>query len=59
MIMVSDKNENFRVYLVTIFVATRNKKVEKCEGVRKILNFHERGSWDENVWELLPRCTSV
>jgi hypothetical protein len=44
MIMVSDKNENFRIYLITVFIATRNKKVEKCEGVRKILNFHERGS---------------
>jgi hypothetical protein len=53
MIMVSDKNENFRIYLITVFIATPNKKVEKCEGVRKILNFHERGSWDENVWELV------
>jgi hypothetical protein len=53
MIMVSDKNENFRIYLITGYIQTRNKRVETCEGVRKILNFHERGSWDEkfgNHW---------
>jgi hypothetical protein len=33
MIMVSDKNENFRIYLITAFKQTRNKKVEKWEGV--------------------------
>jgi hypothetical protein len=47
MIMVSDKNEDFRIYLITVFIAKWNKKVEKYEGVRKILNFHERGSWGE------------
>jgi hypothetical protein len=44
MIMVSDKNENFHIYIITVFIAAWNKKVEKYEGVRKILNFHERGS---------------
>jgi hypothetical protein len=53
MIVVSDKNKNFRIHLKTVFIQTRNKKVEKCEGVRKILNFHERGSWDEKIWETL------
>jgi hypothetical protein len=53
MIMVSDKNENFRISPITVFIQTRNKKVEKCEGVRKILNFHEKGSWDEEVLEPL------
>jgi hypothetical protein len=54
MIIVPDKNKDFRIYLKTVFIQTRNKKkVEKCEGVRKILNFHERGSWDEKIWEPL------
>jgi hypothetical protein len=29
MIMVSDKNENFRIYITTVFIQTWNKKVEK------------------------------
>jgi hypothetical protein len=57
MIMVYDKNDNFRIYLTAVFIETRNKKVETCEGVRKILNFHERGSWDEKVWEPLAQIT--
>jgi hypothetical protein len=32
MIMVSDKNENFRIYLTTVFIQTRNKKAEKVGG---------------------------
>jgi hypothetical protein len=43
MMMVSYKNDNFRIYLITVFISTRNRKVEKCGGVRKMLNFHERG----------------
>jgi hypothetical protein len=53
MIMVSDRNETFHIYLATVFIQTRNKRVKKWEGVRKILKFHERGSWDEKVWEPL------
>jgi hypothetical protein len=53
MITISDKNEDFRIYLINVYIQTRNKKVKKCEGVHKILNFHERGSWDEKVWEPL------
>jgi hypothetical protein len=53
MIMVTDKNENFRIYLIRVFIQTQNKKVEKMGGVRKFLKFHERGSWDEKVWEPL------
>jgi hypothetical protein len=48
MIMVSDKNENFRIYLITAL-----KKSTKWEGVCKILKFHERGSWGGKVWEPL------
>jgi hypothetical protein len=43
--MVSDKKENFRITVL--------KKSKKWEGVRKILKFHERGSWGEKVWEPL------
>jgi hypothetical protein len=57
--MVSDKNKNFRVYLINVFIQKRNKKVETCEGVRKILNFHERDSWDEKFGNHCYRPISI
>jgi hypothetical protein len=53
MIMVSYKNENFRIYLITVLFKREIKESKKWEGVRKILKFHERGSWDEKVCESL------
>jgi hypothetical protein len=47
--MVSDKNENFYIYLITVFIQLRNKKVKKMGVFPKFFKFHERGSWDEKV----------
>jgi hypothetical protein len=51
--MVFDKNENFCICLVTVLYKREVKRSKKWEGVHKILKFHERGSWDEKVWEPL------
>jgi hypothetical protein len=43
MIMVSDKNENFRIYLTTAFIQMRNKKVEKMGGGSRYFEISWKG----------------
>jgi hypothetical protein len=43
MITVSDKNENFRIYLTTVFIETRNKKVEKIGGGSQDFEISRKG----------------
>jgi hypothetical protein len=65
MIMVCDKNENFRIYLITVFIATRNKKKSKnvrgfarlwifMKGIRRMKKF---GNYWCNVREM--KCVKI